>query len=92
MSLMASSSTDEPSKIIGDANKDFINFNIDEGELGHIDFNNELKNERHLSAGVFTSVFDESNADLNHSEETNNDSNTGMYCHNYQAYTQNIIP
>ena len=59
MSLMASS-TDEPSKIIGDANKDFININIEEEQESEtLDYNDELKPDRHLSAGVFPSIFDD---------------------------------
>ena len=77
MSLMASS-TDEPSKIIGDANKDFININIEEEEESEtIDYNDELKPDRHLSAGVFPSIFDDSYNDLKKSEAHYSDSKTG---------------
>ena len=70
MSLMASSSsTDEPSKIIGDANKDFININIGEKEHEAMDYNDELKTDRHLSAGVFPSLFGSDYNDLNESDE-----------------------
>ena len=82
MALMASSS-DEPSKIIGDANKDFINIDIhEEEESGHVDFNDELKHDRHLSAGVFPSIFADNNHDLNHPEKHHSDSETGLYTSN----------
>ena len=77
MSLMASS-TDEPSKIIGDANKDFININIDEEEVS--ENNDELKPDRHLSAGVFPSFFENSYNDLKQSSDNHySDSETGDY-------------
>ena len=66
MSLM-SSSTDEPSKIIADANKDFITIDIEEeggGNVDHLDYEDELKSERHLSAGIFPSLFDDTHNDL----------------------------
>ena len=71
MSLIASSSSDEPSKIIGDANKDFININIDseKEDSETIDYNDELKPDRHLSAGVFPSLFGSDYNDLNQSDE-----------------------
>ena len=70
MSLMASSSSDEPSKIIGDANKDFINFDGEKENSETIDYNDELKTERHLSAGVFPSLFGSDYNDLNQSDES----------------------
>ena len=71
MSLIASSSSDEPSKIIGDANKDFININIEseKEDSETIDYNDELKPDRHLSAGVFPSLFGSDYNDLNQSDE-----------------------
>ena len=72
MSLMASSSSDEPSKIIGDANKDFININIEseKEDSETIDYNDELKTDRHLSAGVFPSLFGSDYNDLTQSDES----------------------
>ena len=79
LSMMASSS-DEPSKIIGDVNKDFININFEEEEESEtIDYNDELRPDRHLSAGVFPSIFDESYNDLKQSETLYSDSQTGAY-------------
>ena len=72
------SSSDEPSKIIGDANKDFINIDIEE-EDGYYDenYSDELQTDKHLSAGVFPSIFDNKYNDLKQSESQYIDSDTG---------------
>ena len=72
------SSSDEPSKIIGDANKDFINIDIEE-EDGYYDenYSDELQTNKHLSAGVFPSIFDNKYNDLKQSESQYIDSDTG---------------
>ena len=94
MSLIASSSSDEPSKIIGDANKDFININIEseKEDSETIDYNDELKPDRHLSAGVFPSLFGSDYNDLNQSDETDySDSEEGLISNVSALYINKIL-
>ena len=71
MSLMTSSSTDEPSKIVSDVKTDFINIDLggeEGGDISHVEFESDAPGRGHLGADVFHGAFfnpHHHNSDLN---------------------------